>query len=243
MVQVLKKGLFLQRAFRKLDAKGKPMTLTFIGQKQGMTQVFDKDGKRVVCTVILAEPNTVLQIKRKETHGYNSVQLGGLSLNAAETKRLNKPMQGQFAKCQQEPCKVIRESRTEDVESFQVGQKIDASLFLDAGYVDVEGVSKGKGYQGVIKLFNMAGGPAAHGSGFHRHMGSTGMRSTPGRCFPGGKRASHMGGDQQTVQNLRVVAVQGNLLLVEGAVPGGENAVVYIRKSKKLAHKSAKKGA
>ncbi|MEN9654716.1 MAG: ribosomal protein, partial [Chlamydiota bacterium] len=96
-----------------------------------------------------------------------------------------------------------------------------------------EGVSKGKGYQGVIKLFHMAGGPAAHGSGFHRHMGSTGMRSSPGRCFPNGKRASRMGGDRTTVQNLRVVAVKGDLLLVEGAVPGARKSVVYIRASVK----------
>ena len=152
------------------------MSLTLIGQKKGMAQVFDQDGKLEV---------------------------------------------------------VIRESRIDDVDQYQVGQKLDASIFADAKFVDVEGVSKGKGYQGVMKLFNMAGGPGAHGSGFHRHMGSTGMRSTPGRCFPNGKRASRMGGDRQTVQNLRVVAVKGNILLVEGAVPGSRSGVVYIRKAKK----------
>jgi large subunit ribosomal protein L3 len=213
--------------------KGKPMSLTLIGQKKGMTQVFDKDGKLIVCTVILAEPNTVLQIKRKETDGYNSVQLGGVPMNASEAKRASKPMKGKFAKVQVEPCKVIRESRVEKVDEFQVGQKLDASVFADVKFVDVEGVSKGKGFQGVMKLFNMAGGPGAHGSGFHRHMGSTGMRSTPGRCFPGGKRASRMGGDQVTVQNLRVVEVKGNLLLVEGAVPGASDGVVYITKASK----------
>lgn len=219
------------------------MTLTFIGQKKGMTQIFDKDGKLVVCTVILAEPNTVLQIKRKETHGYNGVQLGGIPLNASKAARVDKPTKGHYAKAQTEPCLVMRESRIEDVNAFQVGQKIDASHFVDVGYVDVEGVSKGKGYQGVMKLFNMAGGPGAHGSGFHRHMGSTGMRSTPGRCFPGGKRASRMGGDRQTVQNLRVVAVQGNVLLVEGPIPGARSGIVYITQSRKLAHKNVKKGA
>jgi large subunit ribosomal protein L3 len=198
-----------------------------------MAQVFDQDGKLVVCTVIQAEPNTVVQIKRKETHGYNSVQLGGVNMTPAQAERVSKPLKGHFAKANVEPSRVLRESRIDDVDQFQIGQKIDATIFSDVKFVDVEGVSKGKGFQGVIKLHRMSGGPAAHGSGFHRHMGSTGMRSTPGRCFPGGKRASRMGGDQKTVQNLRVVAIKGDYLLVEGAVPGARSGVVYIRKSKK----------
>ena len=207
------------------------MSLTLIGQKKGMAQIFDQEGKLVVCTVILAEPNTVLQIRRKETHGYNSLQLAGQPLSSAGGARMSKPQKGEFEKSQVAPCRVIRESRVDNVDAYQVGQKIDASLFSDVAYVDIEGVTKGKGFQGVMKLFNMAGGPAAHGSGFHRHMGSTGMRSTPGRCFPNGKRASRMGGDRQTVQNLRVVAVKGNLLLVEGAVPGSRSGTVFIRAS------------
>lgn len=209
------------------------MSLTLIGRKKGMAQVFDQDGKLVVCTVIQAEPNTVLQIKRKETHGYNSVQLGGVNTTAAQAKRVSKPLKGHFAKVNVEPTRVMRESRVDDVDQYQIGQQVDATIFSDVKFVDVEGVSKGKGFQGVIKLHRMAGGPAAHGSGFHRHMGSTGMRSTPGRCFPGGKRASRMGGDRKTVQNLRVVAIKGDLLLVEGAIPGARSGVVYIRKSKK----------
>jgi large subunit ribosomal protein L3 len=214
-----------------MKEKGKPMSLTLIGQKKGMTQVFDQDGNLVVCTVILAEPNTVLQIKRKQTHGYDSIQLAGIPMTEAQGKRAPKPTKGQFAKNNLKPCRVIRESRVENVDKFQVGQLVDANFLADAKFVDVEGVSKGKGFQGVMKLFNMAGGPGAHGSGFHRHMGSTGMRSTPGRCFPGGKRASRMGGDKTTVQNLRLVAVKGNVLLVEGAVPGARSGIVYIRKS------------
>lgn len=213
------------------------MSLTLIGQKKGMMQVFDDKGKLVVCTVILTEPNTVLEIKRKETHGYNSIQVAGVPLSESQANRISKPLKGQYAKNQVEPCRVIRESRVDDVDSYQVGQKLDLSLFAQSGFVDVEGVSKGKGYQGVMKLYNMAGGPAAHGSGFHRHMGSTGMRSTPGRCFPGGKRASRMGGDKKTVENLRVVAVKGNVLLVEGAVPGARSGVVFIRASLKKANK------
>lgn len=209
------------------------MPLTFIGQKKGMMQVFDKDGRVVVCTVILAEPNTVLQIKRKETDGYNGIQLAGLPGTKSQSDRTSKPLKGHYAKAGVEPCRVIHESRLDEVDQYQVGQKLDLSIFEGTQFVDVEGVSKGKGFQGVMKLFNMAGGPAAHGSGFHRHMGSTGMRSTPGRCFPGGKRASRMGGDRKTVQNLRVVAIRGNLLLIEGAVPGAPSGIVYFRKAKK----------
>lgn len=213
------------------------MSLTLIGRKKGMTQIFDSEGKLIVCTVILAEPNVVLEIKKTETHGYNGIQLGGIA-----AKSVSKPLEGHFKKAQAEPCAFIRESRVDSVDSYQVGQKIDASLFADVPFVDIEGTSKGKGYQGVMKLHNMSGGPGAHGSGFHRHMGSTGMRSTPGRCFPGGKRASRMGGDRTTVQNLRVVAVKGNLLLVEGAVPGARSGVVYIRPSKKKVLNKKNKG-
>jgi large subunit ribosomal protein L3 len=213
------------------------MALTLIGQKKGMTQVFDKEGKRVVCTVILAEPNTVLQIKRKATHGYDSLQIAGLPLSGAKEKTLTKPLQGQFKRIGAQPCRVVRESCVENIESFQVGQQLDLSLFANTMYVDIEGVSKGKGFQGVMKLHNYAGGPAAHGSGFHRHAGSTGMRSTPGRCFPGGKRASRMGGDRCTVQNLRVVAVKGNFLLVEGAIPGAPSGTVFICEAKKMVKK------
>jgi len=213
------------------------MSLTLIGQKKGMAQVFDQEGRLVVCTVILAEPNTVLQIKRKETHGYNGLQLAGQPLSQSKGARICKPQKGEFAKFQVEPCRVVHESRLEDVESYQIGQKIDVSFFAGVAYVDVEGMTKGKGFQGVIKLHKMSGGPGAHGSGFHRHMGSTGMRTTPGRCFPGGKRPSRMGGDRQTVQNLRVVAVKGNLLLVEGAVPGSRSGTVFIRESIKKSKK------
>lgn len=218
------------------------MSLTFSGRKKGMTQVFDSEGKLVVCTAIEVKPNTVLQIKREETEGYNGVQLCGVPYENPKSNSVTKPMKGHFDKAQTEPCRAICESRVDSVDAYQVGQKIEASLFADMQYVDIEGVSKGKGYQGVMKLHNMSGGPGAHGSGFHRHMGSTGMRSTPGRCFPNGKRASRMGGDKTTVQNLRVIAVKGSLLLVEGAVPGARGGIVYISRSKKLSQKQAKKG-
>lgn len=207
-----------------------------------MTQIFDSEGKRVVCTVIQAAPNKILQVKNKETDGYTAVVVAGDSYAKDKKRRVTKPARGRFAKANVEPCRVLRESRVENVDEYQIGQAVDAGMFSEVSYVDVEGVSKGKGYQGVMKLHNMAGGPGAHGSGFHRHMGSTGMRSTPGRCFPGGKRASRMGADRTTVQNLKLVAVKGDLILVEGAVPGARGGVVFIRKSKKLGHKQIAKG-
>jgi large subunit ribosomal protein L3 len=209
------------------------MSFTLIGQKKGMTQVFDGQGKLVVCTVIQAQPNAIVQIKRKETDGYSAIQLGGLTIANPRPSVLTKARKGHFEKAKAQPRRVLRESLVEELDSYQLGQEISLSIFTDVKFVDVEGVTKGKGFQGVMKLYNYAGGPGAHGSGFHRHAGSTGMRSTPGRCFPGGKRASRMGGDRQTTQSLRVVAIQGDLLLVEGAVPGAKNGIVFITKSVK----------
>lgn len=207
------------------------MSFTLTGQKKGMTQIFDSEGKLVVCTVIQVDPNPVVQIKRKETDGYSAIQLGGIPLRKSRANHATKPLKGHFAKAAVSAHWRLKESRLESVDEYAVGQLIDLSIFVDVPYVDIQGVSKGKGFQGVMKLHGFAGGPAAHGSGFHRHAGSTGQRSTPGRCFPNGKRASRMGGDVKTVQNLRVVAIKGNLLLVEGAVPGSPEGVVTVQKA------------
>lgn len=193
-----------------------------------MAQVFDQDGKMVVCTVILVEPNPIVQIKKTETDGYQAIQLGGAPLSKSRANHQTKPLKGHFAKANVPIHWRLKESRVDNVESYQVGQTIDLSIFKDVSHVDVQSVSKGKGYQGVIKLHGFAGGPGAHGSGFHRHAGSTGQRTSPGRCFPNSPRASRMGGDVQTVQNLRVVAIQDNVLLVGGAVPGSRGAIVTI---------------
>lgn len=218
------------------------MSLTLIGQKIGMAQVFDKKGKVRVCTIIQADSNFVLQIKNKESDGYNSIQLCGISKKKPQ-KNTTKPLIGHYKKAGVDPHRVIRESRVEDVSTFAVGQKIDAKdQLVDLkisdnqeflGYVDVEAVSKGKGYQGVMKLHNMAGMFASHGAGpTERHAGGTGMRSTPGRCFPNTPMASRMGGEWVTVQNLKLIAIQDNgILLVEGAVPGAPEGTVFIRKS------------
>jgi large subunit ribosomal protein L3 len=221
------------------------MALKLMGKKRGMTQRFDAEGNLVVCTVIQAEPNVITQIKRKESDGYNALQLGfdKLVTHDARTieKRVTKQLLGHFQKANVEPRRYLAEARVEDVENYAIGQELGVSLFSGVIYVDVSGVSKGKGYQGVIKRHNFSGGPAAHGSSFHRHGGSTGMRSTPGRCLPGQKKAGRMGCEKVTVQNLRVVAVDEgrHLIIVEGSVPGACGSLVSIEPSKKK--KSKKK--
>ena len=214
------------------------MSLTLTGQKKGMTQVFDEQGKVVVCTVIQVDPNPVVQIKSAEKDGYGAIQLAGVPLTKSRARNQTKPIKGHFAKAGVESHRCLKESRVGDAEQYQIGQLLDLSLFNGVQFVDVQAVSKGKGFQGVMKLHGFSGGPAAHGSGFHRHAGSTGQRTTPGRCFPNGKRASRMGGDLKTVQNLKVVAIKGNLILVKGAVPGSRNTVVRLSRAVK---KTAKK--
>lgn len=223
------------------------MTKSLMGRKRGMTQVFDDKGNVVTCTVIHAEPNVVTQIKTEATDGYKAVQLAyeEIVVNDPRTiaNRVTKPLIGHFQKAGVNPSRFLFESRVDNVDDFQLGQKVDVSLFEGEKFIDVTGVSIGKGYQGTIKKYNFSGGPASHGSGFHRHAGSTGMRSTPGRCLPGGPRPSHMGDEQVTVQNLRVVAidVEKNLIIVEGAVPGAKNAVVVLKNAVKKQKATQKK--
>ena len=210
------------------------MALKLMGKKRGMTQRFDNKGNIVVCTVIHAEPNVITQIKRKESDGYDALQLGFDKLVTKDPrtvqKRLSKQLIGHFQKANIEPRRFLAESRIQNTNDYEVGQEVGVSHFAEGAYVDVCGISKGKGFQGVIKRHNFKGGPAAHGSGFHRHGGSTGMRSTPGRCLPGQKKAGRMGGEQVTIQNLRVVGIDEgrNLIIVEGAIPGPRGGLVSV---------------
>lgn len=215
------------------------LKLKLMGKKRGMTQIFDDKGNVVVCTVIEAQPNVVTQVKTKQSDGYNAVQLGfdKIVVKDARTiaKRSSKALRGHFQKAGLEPHRYLGESRIENSESYALGQEISIAEFSGIQFVDACGMSKGKGYQGVMKKFNFAGGPASHGSGFHRHAGSTGMRSTPGRCLPNGKRASHMGYERVTVQNIKVAAVypEENVILLEGSVPGPRNGLVYLSEAVK----------
>lgn len=210
------------------------MSLNLMGKKKGMTRLFDEKGDLVVCTVIQAEPNVVVQIKTMEKDKYSALQLGAFKISPSKLKNVTKPLKGHFAKNKVEPRAFLAESPMKEGE-YQVGQEIDISYFSTGEYVDVIGTSKGKGFQGVMKRYHFSGGPASHGSGFHRTHGSTGMRSTPGRVLPGMKMAGHMGHEQVTVENLKVVKVdlEHNVLFVKGAIPGARDGLVYVSKSKK----------
>lgn len=215
-----------------------------MGKKRGMIQLFDDAGNAVPCTVIEAQPNVITQIKTKDIDGYTAVQVGFDKIEANDPRtverRAGKPLAGHFKKAGVEPCRYLSEFHVENTDEYKLGQELTVELFNDIPFVDATAISKGKGYQGVIKLHNYSGGPAAHGSGFHRHAGSTGMRSSPGRVLPGGKKASHMGLDRKTVQNLEVVKIQDNLIIVKGQVPGPRNGLVYLTKAIKKKSKSKK---
>jgi large subunit ribosomal protein L3 len=212
------------------------MTLKLLGIKVGMTRLFDTGGNVVVCSVIKAEPNVVSQVI--EQGNYKGIQLAAISMNEAKQRNVSKPLKGHFAKSGIQPKRYLHQCSVEDISSYQVGAAIGLESLEDVKFVDISGISKGKGYQGVMKRHNFAGGPAAHGSSFHRHGGSTGQRTSPGRCLPGQKKAGHMGSEKVTVQNLRVVQIDkdNNLIMVEGAVPGPKNGLLYVSKAVKLSN-------
>jgi len=198
-----------------------------IGRKIGMTQVFGEDGKVAPVTAIEVGPCFVTQIKRAEKEGYDAVQLG-----FGEAKRLNSPQKGHLKKVGM--LKHLREFEASDIASIQVGQRVDVSIFKPGDLVDVTGISKGKGFAGVVKRHHFAGGPKTHGqSDRHRAPGSIGATTTPGRVFKGLRMAGHMGNERVTVRHLRVIEADAerNLLLVRGAVPGARNGLITIEKS------------
>lgn len=207
-----------------------------------MAHVFDEKGNLVPCTVIEVERNVVTQVKTVESDGYKAVQIGSEKVVAKDPRkkeaRTTKPLRGHFAKHGVEPRKNLCECRMDCVEGVEAGQEFGVEIFQEIAFVDVTGTSKGKGFQGVMKMFNYAGGPASHGSKHHRTRGSQGMRTTPGRCLPGGKRPSQMGNRQVTVQTLKVIRVmpEDNLLVVCGAVPGPNDGLVYVTPAIKKAN-------
>lgn len=215
------------------------MSMNLMGRKKGMTRIFDENGNVVVCTVIQLEPNVVLQVKTKENDGYEAIQLAAHQISSSKKRNVSKPLLGHFAKAKVEPRKNISESRSDEIGEYEMGKEISVDYFAEVAFVDVTGMSKGKGFQGPIKRHGFKGGPAAHGSGFHRHMGSTGMRSTPGEVFKGKKMPGHMGHERITVENLKVIKVnpETNTMLVKGAVPGAKKGLLYVRKSIKRKNK------
>jgi large subunit ribosomal protein L3 len=207
------------------------MVNAIIGKKMGMTQIFAPDGSVTPVTVIKAGPCVVVQRKTVSTDGYEAVQLG--LVEDKSPKRTNKPMKGHFAKAGVPPTKVLREFRLEDAtDAINVGDKVLVDLFTENDVVDVIGTSKGRGFAGFVKRHGFGGGRASHGSMFHRAPGSIGASAYPSRVIKGTRMAGHMGVEQKTIKNLRIVKVNSeeNLLLIRGAVPGPTGAVVLIKK-------------
>ena len=202
-----------------------------LGKKLGMTQIFTEEGIVVPVTVVEAGPNVVTQVKTVEKDGYNAIQVG---FEDAKEKSLNKPQKGHLAAANTLK-KHLKEFRVDSVEGYTVGQEIKADLFAAGELIDVTGISKGKGFQGVIKRHGQSRGPMGHGSMYHRRPGSMGPTSTPGRVFKGKKLPGHMGVQTITIQNLEVVRVDldKNVLLVKGSVPGAKGAILKIKSSVK----------
>lgn len=203
-----------------------------IGKKIGMTQIFDEQGVVTPVTVIEAEPNVVIQKKTEEVDGYNAVQV---ATGYVKERRVNKPLKGHFDKAGVEYKKNIREFRTDDVDSFNIGDEIKVDVFEQGQFVDVTGKSKGKGTQGVIKRHGFARGRETHGSKFHRMPGGMSAATYPGRVWKGHRMAGKMGNERVTVQNLEVIRVDldKNLILVKGAVPGPKKGTVIIKNTVK----------
>ena len=208
------------------------MEKAIIGKKIGMTQIFDEKGLVIPVTVIEAGPCIVAQVKTTETDGYNAIQLG---YGDVKENRINRPEKGHFTKAKLALKKHLREFRVSEVADVTVGNEIKADVFEAGDKIDVQGTTKGKGFQGVIKRHGQSRGPMGHGSMYHRRPGSMGSTSTPGRVFKGKKLPGHMGVQTVTIQNLDVVKVDldKNVILVKGSVPGAKGAILKIRKTVK----------
>jgi len=202
-----------------------------LGTKVGMTQIFDEVGKAVPVTVVEAGPCVVVQKKTLENDGYNAIQVG---FGEAKEQRINKPEKGHFLKNQVKPLRFIKEFKVENPEAFQTGQEIKADVFAVGDWVDITGTSKGKGFAGTIKRFNMHRGPMTHGSKNHRRPASAGAKG-PARIFRGRKMPGRLGGERVTVQKLLVVKVdpERNIILIRGAIPGPKQTLVTIKSSVK----------
>ncbi len=212
------------------------MAKGILGKKVGMTQIFTEDGLLIPVTVIEVTPNVVLQKKVVATDGYNAIQLG---YDDKKEKAASKPETGHAKAANTAPKRFVKEIAGEEMLVFEVGQLVKANIFTKGEIVDVTGISKGKGYAGVIKRHNFHIGPMAHGSGYHRGIGSMGSID-PARVKPGKKMAGRMGGETTTIQNLEFVKYdeKNNVVLIKGNVPGAKNSYVVITNANK-AHKPA----
>ena len=206
------------------------MPLGILGRKIGMTQIFDEKGALIPVTVIEAGPCKILQKKTKEKEGYNAIQLG---FGEKTKKSTNKPLMGHFEKAGSEPLQFVREFRQDNVDNFEVGQELSLDIFSEGEKIDVTGLSKGRGFQGVIRRHNQSRGPESHGSRYHRRPGSMGASAYPSRVMKGKKLPGRMGGARVTTLSLKIVKAdkEKNLLLIKGCVPGHENSFLMLRKA------------
>jgi large subunit ribosomal protein L3 len=216
------------------------MISSLLGKKLGMTQVYDAQNVLVPVTVVEAGPCAVVQVKTTATDGYNAVQIG-FSMKKSKNTSAAEKQHAAKAGLTDAP-RVLSEVRLTDAPTLKVGDIVNVTTFTEGQLVDVIGVTKGKGFQGVVKRFRVAGGPATHGSMFHRRIGSVGMRQTPGRVWKNQAMPGHMGQLQRTMQNLRVVKIiaEKNLILVKGAIPGANGDDVIVRSAIKGQPKAAK---
>ena len=211
------------------------MKKAILATKVGMTQIFNENGSLIPVTVLQATPNVVTQVKTVENDGYAAVQVG---FGEIRDVLVNKPRKGHFAKAGVANKRFLREFKFENAAEYTVGQEIKADIFAEGDKIDATGTSKGKGFQGAIKRFGLSRGPMKHGSKYHRHAGSNGPATTPGRVFKGKHMPGQMGNVKVTVQNLEVVKVdvENNLLLVKGAVPGSKKALLCLKETVKKAN-------
>ena len=199
-----------------------------IGKKIGMTQIFNEEGKIIPVTVLQVGPCTVVQKKIKEKDGYNAIQLG---FEEMKENRANKPFLGHFKKMGLKPQKILREIRVDDVGKFKECDEIKVDIFSNSKYVNIQGISKGKGFMGVMKRWGFKGMPASHGTHRkHRHPGAIGQRTYPGRVLKGKKMGGKTGNETITVKKLAVVGIDAekNILLVKGAVPGSRGSTLMV---------------
>lgn len=222
------------------NADNKVDLVEFCGVKAGMTRIFDTRGNHVPVTVIKLIPNRISQVKTKEKDGYEAYQV---AYGEKRESLVSKPVKGHLksAKIEQSLTRFFEVST--EVEASNLGKEVGFDAFAEESYVDVTGISKGKGCQGVIKRFHFAGGPASHGSHFHRRPGSIGQRATPARVYANKKLPGHMGAKTRTTQNLKVIAVnvEKGFMLIKGSVPGAKNSFVRIKKAiKKQNQQNAK---
>ena len=211
------------------------MKKAILATKVGMTQIFNENGMLIPVTVLQATPNVVTQVKTVENDGYAAVQVG---FGEIRDVLVNKPRKGHFAKAGVANKRFLREFKFENATEYTVGQEIKADIFAEGDKIDATGISKGKGFQGAIKRHGLSRGPMKHGSKYHRHAGSNGPATTPGRVFKGKHMPGQMGAVKVTVQNLEVVKVdvENNLLLVKGAVPGSKKALLVLKETVKKAN-------